>query len=83
MARFTFEIRSGDGNEGTFYIEDAEGENIFDVLRQYAAGDIEAYGEPDFEDGDIQGASLGWYEIDGAPALNGSAALIWEANRID
>lgn len=80
---FTWEIRCGDGNEGTFRIEEATGENIFDVLRSYAAFDIEQYGEPDFEDGDVQGAQLGWYEIDGAPALNGSAALIWEAIRED
>ena len=80
---FKWEIRIGDGNEGTFLSGEREGENVFDILRDEAASDIEAYGEPDFEDGDVQGASLGWYEIDGAPALNGAAALIYEAVRVD
>lgn len=78
---FTWEIRSGDGNEGTFSMGTQSGENVFDVLREQAKDAIEQYGEPDWEDGDVESASLGWYEIDGAPARNGSAALIWEAVR--
>lgn len=79
---FTWELRNGDGNYGTFVDGEATGDNVFDVLREYAASAIAEYGEPDWEDGDVQGASLGWYEIDGAPALNGGAALIYEANRL-
>lgn len=80
---FKWRLRAGDGNMGTFAGDLIEGENVFDVLREYAAESIREYGEPDFEGGDVQGASLGWYEIDGSPALNGGAALIYEAERED
>ena len=79
---FKWELRVGDGNEGTFHDHEVEGSNIFDVLRAFAADAIKEHGEPDFEDGDVEGAQLGWYEIDGAPALNGGAALIYEARRV-
>lgn len=82
MAAFKWELRAGDGNHGTFSEREVEGDNIFDVLRAFAADSIKEYGEPDFEDGDVEGAQLGWDEIDGAPALNGGAALIYEARRV-
>ena len=50
------------------------GENVFDVLRMHAKRDLERYGEPDIEDGDVQGAEMRWYGnwID----------LVWSAERV-
>lgn len=37
---FTWMMRSGDGNDGTFADREVIGENIFDALREYAASAI-------------------------------------------
>lgn len=83
---------TGNGNDGVsdaFPEGHTEATSADAALRALIAdfGWLKEYGEPDTEEYERDGdnrerASAMWYEIDGAPALNGGAALIihvWDA----
>ncbi len=80
MKRFDYSI--GDGNQGVsrMYPDGwAEADEINAALDHAIAPYTAQYGEPDGIDGDAEsGYAVFWDEIDGAPALNGGAALIIE-----
>lgn len=77
MPRYDYSI--GDGNDGVSHAYPTgwvDAPEISPAIDHAIAEYVKAYGEPDTVDGEGDNLSAVWYEIDGAPALNGGAALI-------
>lgn len=77
MPRYDYSI--GDGNMGVSHMHPdgwVEAPEISPAIDHAIAPYVAEYGEPDTVDGEGDSLSAVWYETDGAPALNGSAALI-------
>ena len=80
-----FEYAAGDGNDGfsrMFPDGELEAETLGEAFALVLADYAGQCGEPDYTDGDEDELQAVWDELEGAPALNGGAALIvvvWEA----
>lgn len=79
MPKFNYSI--GDGNDGVSRMYPNGSLDTPDIDAAYDAAValyVKEYGAPDDISGDDSELAAVWYEIEGAPALNGGAALIIE-----